>query len=142
MIVNVDCVRDILLYLQSNLKVKRCNSNEFRFLRIPIAQVIGALKDKYDQEDIWYALHYLNEDIEILIEGKTLENTDIFSGTIKDITPTGYELLQTIESSGIWEITKQIADEVGNHSLFFMKEIAQKIAIKMATAIINKRAGE
>ena len=56
---------------------------------------------------------------------------------ITDISFTGIQLLNAIRPESTWEKTKTIANKVGDHTLSFLEDTAQKIAVTATAALIN-----
>lgn len=89
-------------------------------------------KHKYTKDELYYT-------IEKMIEGKIL-NANGTSNThyqITDISFYGVQLLEKIRPEPIWEKTKSIANKVGNHTLEFIEDTAQKIAVTATASLIG-----
>ena len=89
-------------------------------------------KHKYSKDEMRYT-------IEKMIEGHILNIRGSLNTyyEITDISFYGIQLLEKIHPETIWEKTKSIANKVGNHTLGFIEDTAQKIAVTATTALIN-----
>lgn len=119
---NIDCCRDILLYLEENLKV---NYNQ-----IPKHELIDNLKsDKYTDEEIHYCIIMLYENR--LIKADIVELPTQIGGYIKfdinNISLNGHEFINTFRSDEVWNQAKSKAEEIDIISFQSLSMIANKI---------------
>lgn len=56
---------------------------------------------------------------------------------VTNITVKGHRFLDTIKPDGIWNKTKCIVSQIGNHTLEFIEDTAQKIAVESAKQMIT-----
>lgn len=132
MVLNEDCVRDILLYLEKTL-----NYNSYGIMGTNSIIIEDELK-KYDNKIVHYA-------IEKLIEGEIISTHGIPhnmidrlpSIQISDITYRGHELLNNIRPESAWQKTKSVACKMGRHSLGFLETVAHDIAIEAAKEAVK-----
>lgn len=125
---NPDCVRDVLLYLEENLKIK--NSSEFS--EITLKEIKEALS-QYTEEDVFYSVYNLYQ-IKY-IEGKVNDvgNKKMFFCEINNITWDGHQFLNTIRPKTVWEATKDGASKLGVMSMHALSSIAMKISETIVT---------
>lgn len=125
---NPDCVRDVLLYLEENLKIK--NSSEFS--EITLKEIKEALS-QYTEEDVFYSVYNLYQ-IKY-IEGKINDvgNKKMFFCEINNITWDGHQFLNTIRPKTVWEATKDGASKLGVMSMHALSSIAMKISETIVT---------
>lgn len=125
---NPDCVRDVLLYLEKNLKIK--NSSEFS--EITLKEIKEALS-QYTEEDVFYSVYNLYQ-IKY-IEGKVNDvgNKKMFFCEINNITWDGHQFLNTIRPKTVWEATKDGASKLGVMSMHALSSIAMKISETIVT---------
>lgn len=89
-------------------------------------------KHKYSKDELTYT-------IEKIIEGRIVNciGTKNECCLITDISFRGIQLLEMIRPESIWEKTKNIASKAGNHTLSFIEDTAQKIAVAASAALIG-----
>ena len=119
---NTDCVRDLLLYLESNLS--------YQTTHICINSI--QLKD-YCTEDLLYTS-------EKLIEAEYIEGDVLGEGTppilaIYDISFKGHQLLNNIRDDKVYSKTKSCLSFLKSTSI----EIFSETASKVITALISKQ---
>lgn len=61
----------------------------------------------------------------------------IDSCTITDVTVCGHNFYESIQEDTIWNKTKHIIGDVGNHTLKFIEDTAQKVTIESAKQAIT-----
>lgn len=89
-------------------------------------------KHKYTKDELQYT-------IEKMVEGRilnTVGSLDTYC-QITDISFYGIQLLEKIHPETTWEKTKSIANKVGNHTLSFIEDTAQKIAVTATATLIG-----
>lgn len=135
-----DAMRDVLMFLEENIKYEEYGTFEYkRKTTYNINMIVDDnyfnklfSKHKYTKAELQYT-------IEKMIEGHIL-NTIGSLGTdcqIIDISFYGIQLLEKIRPETTWEKTKSIANKVGNHTLSFIEDTAQKIAVTATAAFIS-----
>jgi len=119
---NVDCIRDVLLYLEENLSIKDGN----KFSKITLKQLKNALT-QYDDDDIFYAVYNLYQ--AKYIDGKITNTRDVkmVFCNITEITWAGHAFLDSIKPPTIWDATKKGAAKLGLVSIKALAEIATKL---------------
>jgi len=118
MVLNPDCVRDVLLCVES------CGFGE----RLNLSGLHERLPD-YAEEDLWYTCLKLQDGG--LLDVLALNMMNAPMPVIKEIgcmTYQGHEFLNTIREKSNWEKTKDVAKKTGVGSLKFLGEIAQEVA--------------
>ena len=129
---NPDCIRDVLLYLEENLYVdlnkKSFNTIELKDLRIELT-----LREKYDEEEIWYSVYNLAKIG--YIEGKISDSGDMkmMFCQIRNITWEGHQFLNTVRPQNIWDATLQGASKLGIMSMSALSTIAMEVAKAVVT---------
>lgn len=89
------------------------------------------LKHKYTKDELQYIIEKMIEDRILDIMGSLdtyCEITDLFYGM---------QLLEKIRPETTWEKTKSIANKVGNNTLSFIEDTAQKIAVTATVTLIE-----
>ncbi len=111
---NPDCIRDILLTVESN--------------DFGIHMTLDKLCEKlpnYSRKEIHYCCLKLDQGdlLEVMslpIMGQPMRDIK----TIKDLTFEGHEFLANIKSDNTWNKTKSIAKQVGSYSIYALRDIA------------------
>lgn len=112
---NTDCVRDVLLELES----------------FPIGQY--TLKSfcktvsKHGEETTYYTLTKLAEGKYINAEYAQTMDGRIHLAVVYDLTFAGHEFLSTVRAPGIWEMLKDAASDGGTACIHLIGEIAADI---------------
>lgn len=125
---NPDCIRDVLLYLEENLKIEDCQ----KFSQITLHQLKQEL-NKYSEEDIFYSVYNLHQIH--FIEGniKDANNIKMYFCEIHNITWNGHQFLNTIRPKSVWEATKTGAAKLGIMSMSALSTISMKVAEAVVT---------
>ena len=129
MVLNPDCVRDVLLCIES------CNFGE--------CLTLDSLSKKlptYTHNELWYTCLKLEEGGYI----DMLTFSQIGSGPhypnikqINGLTFWGHEFLNSIRADTVWDKTKEIAKKAGIFSLESIGEIAKKVASTVAISALQ-----
>ncbi len=127
MVLDSDCVRDVLL------AVENCSFGE----RITLNFLEEKLPD-YSEEQLWYTCIKLNEGgyLDVL----TVDMLRMPLPGIKQInglTYQGHEFLDTVRENKIWAKTKDLAKRSGVFSLKLLGEIAQSVASAAITSALR-----
>lgn len=110
---NYDCIRDVLLYLESNLGYEEDSTILKTFSWQQISKA-SELSEKYSTDEITYCLELLKDKGFIKVPHfKRLPSGKILRFDINDITWDGYDLLDTIKNDTVWQKTKEKLKIVG-----------------------------
>lgn len=116
---DLDCVRDILLTIESMEYGKE----------IKIVDLVKALP-KYSEEDLNYnCLKLLEAGFINCLTTQYLDPPGIILVCIKDITYKGHEFLGSIRDNTVWKKTKSIAGRFGQITLHMIGSIAKEIIL-------------
>lgn len=127
MVLNPDCVRDVLLCVES------CGFGE----RMNLTRLHEKLPD-YTEEDLWYTCIKLEEGGYLdLMTAKYLRMPMPSIKQINDLTYSGHEFLNTIREDSNWGKVKGIAKKAGVFSLKTLGEIAQEVAKAAVTSALQ-----
>lgn len=127
---NPDCIRDVLLYLESELEVDLENHN---FTTISLKQINKHFENIYMEEDIWYTVYNLREMRYISGNLGDAGRKLMMFCEIDNITPYGHQFLNTIRPRSIWDATKSGASKIGVTSLSALSTIAMEITKSVIT---------
>ncbi|NDO19435.1 DUF2513 domain-containing protein [Lachnospiraceae bacterium MD329] len=116
---NPDVARDVLLFLEKELKYEINEGGSIKHNEITLYQVSNDSKlcKKHQSNDIAYTITQLIEDEYVSTIRVNVKNGVIESAIIVDITPKGHEFLDNIHSDTIWNATKKRAKVIGKVSL-------------------------
>ena len=124
---NIDCIREILFYLEENLSI----SDTLEFLSIDLQEISSALTS-YSTNELVNTLIVLDEADYIKIDiFYADDHIDFLS--VSRITFTGYQFIENIRSDTIWKKVKTIGTNVGSFSL----NTVSQIAINAINALIS-----
>ena len=123
---NIDCVRDVLLELES-FSMGSYDSDSF----------IKSI-EKYGDDNVTYSLVKLTEAKYINAKySRTMDGRPHFDD-LYDITFSGHEFLEKIRSDGIWnDNIKPVLSQVGSKSF----DVIIQVATNVITSLISKQFG-
>ena len=128
---NPDCVRDVLLYLEENLKFSKERDYGIEHESIGLTTIVEYLQNEkgYEPDDVKYSVEKLLE-IRYIVSYKmtTGNNHSIVTCPISDITYEGHQFLNTIRPDTVWQATKKGASKLGIMSMHALSSIAMKVA--------------
>lgn len=114
---NLDCARDILLYLES-----------LPFGKTTTVQLLSNVLSQYEHDEVVYSCLKLYEANFITAQPiKAIGYTTIQLRTVQDITFAGHEFLNSVREKTIWDKTKSIAKIIGASSLKVTANIAESV---------------
>lgn len=115
---NPDCVRDILLCVES------CGFGE----RPTFERLQERLPD-YTEEDLWYTCIKLEEGGYLDLETAPMAMMPMpYILHIKDLTYAGHEFINEVRATRNWDKVKDIAKKAGVFTLKALVEIAREVA--------------
>lgn len=127
---NPDCIRDVLLYLESELEV---DLEKHNFTKVSLKQINKHFENIYMEEDIWYTVYNLREMRYISGNLGDAGRKLMMFCEIDNITPYGHQFLNTIRPRSIWDATKSGASKIGVTSLSALSTIAMEITKSVIT---------
>lgn len=136
MILNPDCVRDVLLYLETHLNyVDRDDcALEHNFITFHTIANDLAQEHGYDTNSVNYTIEKLLEARFITSNKQSRGNNNtILYATISDITWNGHQFLNNIRQQSIWDATKSGAKKIGATSISALSMIAMEIIKAIVT---------
>lgn len=134
-----EAMRDTLMFLEEKV-VHKHDDNTFEQEGFTVYSIVEDeyfselfSKHKYSKDELSYT-------IEKMLEGGLLNYTGNLNSyyQITDMSFYSTQLIEKIRPESTWDKTKSIAGKVGNHTLSFIEDTAQKIAITSAASFINK----
>lgn len=113
-----DCVRAILLWVESNVPVGNPRYTD---------ELIDDLKSKWTEAEIIYCVAQLGE-ANLLDGGAVIQGGAIVINQVNKLTWKGHEYLDNIRDDSIWKETKStVFSKVGNASLSIISSLAAKL---------------
>lgn len=129
---DINCTRDVLLFLESAPSVITNDSGDVEVVGAWFPQICNALA-KYPQEEVYYTLARLEEAGFLDLSTEWAGNS-LYYCCVNFITFAGHEFLEKIRPPTVWEKTTKIAGKLGSFSL----KIIEKIAEGVASACIDR----
>lgn len=108
---NPDCIRDILLFIESTTNSK--------IRSVGFVSILENLS-QYDEDTIHYHLYQI-ENSKLILD---VVHADNKPSIISDLSPKGHEFLENIRSDSNWNKTKEIASNIGSFSINNLSQIA------------------
>ena len=138
MVINIDCFKDVLLFLTNNIKYKECEGS-WIVQGVDLGTLYDATELKqYNKEDIMYSVVKLDECNFIKVSSKFPSNKPYLERcSIEDVTFAGHRFIETVKEPTIWEKTKSVAKKVGNHTIGFLEGTAHDIAVESAKQAVS-----
>lgn len=127
---NVDCIRDVMLYLEEELGVDLENG---KFKSLTLHQIENEFDSEYSKEDIWYTIYNLKEIKYIDGTFKNSSSSIMYICNITNITWSGHQFLNSVRPKSIWEATKTGAKNLGTTSIAALSMIASEITKTIVT---------
>jgi len=122
---NMDCIREILLWIEENQKMDCGDDNSLNGNVRGIWSRAIPKFNGYADDDILYSIKQMVDGR--LLDASIHKDNNISKYFIKDITPAGHEFLENIRSDNNWNKTKSVASEVGSFALSVLTKIASSV---------------
>lgn len=137
--INIDCLRDILIYCEENIDYNYDIDDRPSLTGVSLYQLCHSnLINKYERKEIMYSIMKLEEIHFIIISDRFPSDRSIIERcTIAEITYRGHQFLDTIKPESIWEKTKGVVKNIGNHTLNFIEGTAHDIAVESAKQAVT-----
>lgn len=135
---NEECVRDVMTYLINNLEWDYdFDYQEIKYNKITIRMIADNLKT-YNPITVYQTIHILAQ-IDY-IKGKDIldmhdRNPD--RAYVDEITYLGHNFYNSIQDDTVWSKTKSIITKAGNHTLKFVEDTAQMVAVASAKQAVT-----
>lgn len=124
MVLNQDCIRDLMLYLEENLKL-----NDY----LSVSSI--SLKN-YSPEELLYTADKLYEAEYLKCSRKVYDNTDLMI-FVSSITYNGHQFLDNIRDEKVFTKTKSILSTFKSVSVEIISETASKVITNMINQQLN-----
>lgn len=136
---NIECVRKIICYCVKNIDYEEISLNEWKEKYISLNTLYDT-KDlkEFPRKDIMYSVMRLNEMGYIKLQNVSpLNKTYINNCIISDVTYLGHNFYNSIQDDTVWNKTKSIIAKAGNHTLKFVEDTAQMVAVASAKQAVT-----
>lgn len=130
MVLNKDCVRDVLIYIEKHCVYYEHERFGHSLHEVTLKELTEADElSQYVYDDIHYTLQMLFEGN--YIKGRYIPDDPYMFNIayIKSLTPRGHELLDNIKPEPVWDKTKGVLQKIGNFSLDVMTKIASEAMV-------------
>ena len=131
---NIDCMRDTLLFLEEHLTI---DPNGCKFNSINLKSLTEDMLIKHTQytaKDISYTVYNLHQIGFIDGNIKSVAGYQLMFCDIENITFSGHQFLNIIRSDTVWNRTKSAVVKAGIKSIEFVANVAHDIMVETAKA--------
>ena len=132
---NLDCVRDILLFLEKQNNVNLSEDGEISWVPVRIEDLFEGL-NKYNRREVFYAVHNM-EQAGLLDCSTEYADDSLDYCFINYITFEGHEFLEGVRGNKRWASVKKVAEKVGVFSFQVLASIAQSMAKAGINAVLS-----
>lgn len=144
MVINIDCMRAVLLVLQRELKISISTDSypSGDFIHMDFTDLFKHLP-QYSKEDIWYVVYNLAccgyiEGIYPEHMNKTrLENLSIYNLTFE-----GQQFTESIKPETVWNKTKKKIESAGIYTFKFILQTAHDCAVAATETFVSSAMGK
>lgn len=137
---NPDCMRIILKYCVENIDYQELGLGQWHENSVTLNTLYNSkeLKD-FEKKEVMYSVMKLYEYQFITVSKIRPTNGQQYfdSCEITDVTVYGHDFYNSIQEDTIWNKTKNVVGQVGNHTLKFIEDTAQKIAVESAKQAVT-----
>lgn len=139
MVLNKDCVRDTLIYIEQNCIYYDDPKFGHRLHEVTFNEICKTEElSKYSQDDKYYTIQKLFEGN--YIKGYVIPKNsyDKFRyANIESLSLTGHELLDNIKPKPVWDKTKSALKHIESISLDAMSKVAGETMVTYVKSIMN-----
>ncbi len=116
---NIECSRKIIGFCVKNIDYEEIEPNEWREKYVDLNMLYNADElQNFSRKDIMHSVMKLNEMRYITLKDIRPEKaTYINACTISDVTIYGHNFYDSIKDDTLWNKTKNIIGNVGNHTV-------------------------
>lgn len=124
---NPDCIRDILLLVESETSLSD-------FLDIEPYNLHKSLSH-YQPDEVMYHVKQCELSNLLYVNSWYLDGSCL----VKYLTPEGHQFLSNIREDNNWNKTKEIAASVGSNALDVIKDIASGVVASLIQSVLSGR---
>lgn len=130
---NVECIRDVLIEIESQHRIEVETDGLISIQRLDIGSIYKQLP-QYQREDIYYSVLMLSEAEYVLID-ETYAMGGVYSCEILRMTYAGHEFLAKIRDDKQWSNVRKALGAIRNYSISAISAIAEGVT----SAAINSQ---
>lgn len=134
MVLNYECIKDLLLYIESKTSVTNTNGT-FTINSITLKSVIADKMADYSAEETFYTLTQMADANLIEVDGILCKGGRVSNFNIVDLTPDGHRLLNDIKNPEINNLINKAKECIGQVSMQTFIKAASSV---ISTAVIAK----
>lgn len=137
--INIECVRKIISFCVQNIDYNEISINEWREKYVDLNTLYNSKEfSQFNKKEIMYSVMKLHESHYIILKNVYPQNECyINSCIIADVTILGHNFYNSIQDDSVWNKTKSIIAKAGNHTLKFVEDTAQMVAMASAKQAIT-----
>lgn len=134
---NVDCIRDILLFIEKNIGYID-KDDDAPMIHDEMAQIVLISQTqfyKYNNEETSRAVEVLIEEGYIKCKGKIqyTADGDLEYARVAGLSIKGYAILENLRNDTIWNAIKNRTKKVGKVSLGCLLSVSEQLAVALLT---------
>lgn len=130
-----DCVRDVLVALESQHSLSLTPEGAFYNNYVPLADLIKTLPN-HNEADVCYAVIKLEEAGYILAAMQWADDV-LELCWLEGLTYAGHELLESIRPEPIWRKTLNVLAKVGSFSLPLLEDTAGQLISSSVQSLLS-----
>lgn len=124
---NPECIRDVLFYLEGNIRYICPEHDLIKRNKVNIYTIARALEN-YSEEDVIYSIEKLYEMKYIqIMDEQTDSQKYIVQCNVRSITAAGHEFLETIRPKSVWKETQARLKKIGIMSLSALSFVSKTV---------------
>ena len=128
---NIDVLRDVLLYLEESLAIELVDESIVSNGVDPLEIKSDARFKKYSEETVIYAVRMLS-DADLINRCISVGSDGEWSFSyIYDITFAGHEFLECVRDNTTWVKTKEMVKKAGCQAVSFLAQIAGNVVAEI-----------
>lgn len=137
--INLDCIKDVLLYLIDNIDYEECGDT-WDILPVSLKTLYQADElSKYSKKEIMRStLDLINCGYIVCLHRSPKDKPYLDECMVSDISPYGYRFAASIQEPTTWNKIKSALSKCGNYTLEFVQAAALQIATSQLTSLLTK----
>lgn len=135
---NLDCIKDVLLYLIDNIEYEECGDT-WKVKPISLNTLYQTIAlDDYSKTDIMRStLQLIRCGYITCMYYSPQDKPYLDECMVDDVTFKGYQFAEAVREPTIWDKVKSTISECGNHTFKFIQSAALEIAINKLNSLFN-----
>lgn len=137
MVLNMDCMRDILIAVEQHQRYVPESGGSVRNERLPLCDLYGLLP-AYPEETVCYAVFQAEQAGFLHLSGSPAWGGIVLGVEIEYLTFAGHEFLASIREDSRWKSLKRALPVIRNYSLDALNALSQGMTSAAITAYLSK----